>query len=69
MSNEIAAILYGLFVFVVICGSVIGFVAWLEKSSNDDMGWSEKEGKKLQAKAEKEVKRRPRLSVVRFWNV
>lgn len=69
MSNELAAILSGLFVFIVLCGGVICLVKWLEKSSDGDMGWSEKEAEKLQRKASKEFKQRHRLHTVKFWNL
>jgi hypothetical protein len=67
MSNELVAILSGIGFFIVICGGVIGLVTWIEKSSDGDMGWSEKEAEKLQRQASKEFKHRQRLNVGGFW--
>lgn len=74
MSNTLQAILAGVSV-----AAIFGLFLWMlcrvldRNCDSQDFGYSPKDfdaqAKKLQEKAEKEVKRRPRLSVVRFWNV
>lgn len=68
MSNELQAIFYGLTVFVLLCGGIAGLCLWLDRSADDDLGWSGKQAEKLQRQANKEFKQRQRLRVVRFWN-
>lgn len=68
MSNEVQAILYGLGLFVLIGGGVIGLCCWLDRSADGDMGWSDKQAERIAKKATKEFKQRQRLRVVRFWN-